>query len=136
PLEGGAVAEDELVRLVDRLSTRLGRGRVRRFAPRDSHIPEQAALAFPAIETAPAGAWPAPEPGEPPLRPVQLFDPPQPTEVVAGVPDGPPRQFRWRHTLHEVIRAEGPERIGALWWRRADNKGLTRDYYRVEDSDG
>ena len=25
-----------------------------------------------------------------------LFDPPQPIEVIAEVPDGPPRRFRWR----------------------------------------
>lgn len=31
---------------------------------------------------------------------------------------------------------EGPERIAAEWWRRRDNKGLTRDYYRVEDVQG
>jgi len=136
PLEGGAVAQDEIARLIDRLSTRLGRNRVRRFAPQDSHIPEQAMLVFSAIDPRPIEAWPAPEPGEPPLRPIHLFDPPQRIEVLASVPDGPPRHFRWRRTLHEVARAEGPERIGSLWWRRADNKGMTRDYYRVEDRNG
>lgn len=133
PLEGGAVAEGELAQLLDRLSTRLGRGRVRRLAARDSHIPEQAAFAFPAVEAGPASGWIEPEPGEPPLRPTHLFDPPQLIEVVAGVPDGPPQRFRWRREVHEVMLAEGPERIGALWWRRADNEGLSRDYYRVED---
>ena len=136
PLEGGALAEGELAQLLDRLSTRLGRGRVRRLAPRDSHIPEQAAFAFPAVEGAPPGDWPEPEPGEPPLRPTYLFDPPQPIEVIAGVPDGPPQRFRWRREMHEVTLAEGPERIGALWWRRADNGGMSRDYYRVEDRHG
>ena len=33
-------------------------------------------------------------------------------------------------------RYEGPERIAAEWWRRRDNAGLTRDYYRVEDVQG
>jgi protein ImuB len=136
PLEGGALAEGELAQLLDRLSTRLGRNRVRRLAPRDSHVPEQAAFAFPAIEAGPAGPWPEPERGEPPLRPTYLFDPPQPIEVVAGVPDGPPQRFRWRRELHEVTLAEGPERIGSLWWKRADNAGLSRDYYRVEDRKG
>lgn len=136
PLEGGAVAEGELGQLLDRLSTRLGRNRVRRLAPRDSHVPEQAAFLFPAIEGGPVAGWPEPEAGEPPLRPTHLFDPPQPIEVVAGVPDGPPQRFRWRRELHEVTLAEGPERIGALWWRRADNAGLSRDYYRVEDRKG
>ena len=137
PLEGGALAEGELAQLLDRLSTRLGRGRVRRLAPRDSHIPEQASLAFPAIEAGPAGAWPAPMPGEPPLRPIHLFDPPQPIEVMAGVPDGPPHRFRWRRKLHDIKRFEGPERIAPEWWKRRDGAidkpGLTRDYYRVED---
>ncbi|MES2496674.1 MAG: DNA polymerase Y family protein [Pseudomonadota bacterium] len=136
PLEGGALAEGELAQLIDRLSTRLGRNRVRRLAPRDSHVPEQAVFLFPAIEAGPAEDWPAPEAGEPPLRPTHLFDPPQPIEVVAGVPDGPPQRFRWRRELHEVTLAEGPERIGALWWRRTDNAGLSRDYYRVEDGKG
>ena len=77
-----------------------------------------------------------PEPGEPPLRPLHLFDPPQRIEVMAEVPDGPPRRFRCRRVLHEVTRYEGPERIAAQWWRRRDGKGLTRDYYRVEDVRG
>jgi protein ImuB len=134
-LEGGAVAEAELAALIDRLSTRLGRGRVRRFAPRDRHLPEQAEFMLPAADPAPPGDWPALEPGEPPLRPIHLFDPPQPIEqVMAGVPDGPPRQFRWRHTLHDVALAEGPERIAAPWW--APREAPTRDYYRVEDRRG
>ena len=134
-LEGGAVAEAELTQLVDRLSTRLGRNRVRRFAPRDRHLPEQAELMLPAADPAPTDAWPEPEGGEPPLRPIHLFDPPQPIDHVASeVPDGPPRQFRWRRILHEVARVEGPERIAAPWW--TSRQAPTRDYYRIEDRRG
>jgi len=62
--------------------------------------------------------WPSPVPGEPPLRPLHLFDPPQRIEVtMSEVPDGPPHRFRWRRTLHEVARFEGPERIAGEWWR-------------------
>ncbi len=140
-LEGGAVAAGELAALIDRLSTRVGRNRFRRLRPRDTHIPEQAAFALPAIDAPEPAAWQVPEQGEPPLRPIHLFDPPQVIEVIAEVPDGPPHRFRWRRTLHEVTRFEGPERIAAEWWKRADghmNKGagLTRDYYRVEDARG
>ena len=136
-LEGGVVADTELTQLVDRLSNRLGRGRVRRFVPRDTHIPEQAALALPAIGMAAPSAWEAPVAGEPPLRPIQLFDPPQLIEVMAEVPDGPPRRFRWRRKLHDIARFEGPERISPAWWKLApDAQGLTRDYYRVEDVRG
>jgi protein ImuB len=135
-LDGGKVANRELAALIDRLAARLGRNRVRRFAPVDTHIPEQSALEFPAVETRERGAWPKPEPGEPPLRPIHLFDPPHRIEVIAEVPDGPPRRFKWRRTMHEVARHEGPERIAAEWWMRRDNGGLTRDYYRVEDVRG
>lgn len=134
-LEGGAVAQGELAALIDRLSTRMGRGRFRRMAPRDTHIPEQAVLALPAVEATAPASWPEPVPGEPPLRPLHLFDPPQPIQVTAQVPDGPPRQFRWRRTLHEVMRFEGPERIAAEWWHDTGAKP-TRDYYRIEDAQG
>jgi protein ImuB len=66
-----------------------------------------------------------------------LFDPPQPIEVTAEVPDGPPRRFRWRGDLHDVARFEGPERIAPEWWR--DDSGAAappRDYYRIEDTRG
>jgi protein ImuB len=116
-LEGGKVAEEAMAALVDRLSTRLGRNRVRRFTPRDTHIPEQRALVLPAVELPDPAPWPAPPPGEPPLRPIHLFDPPQRIEVIAEVPDGPPRRFRWRRTHHEIARYEGPERIAGEWWR-------------------
>lgn len=135
-LEGGSVAEGELAALIDRLGARMGRDRFRRLRPRDTHVPEQAVLALPAVDAPPPVAWGTPEPGEPPLRPIHLFDPPQSIEVMAEVPDGPPHRFRWRRTLHEVTRFEGPERIAAQWWMRDDNAGLTRDYYRVEDARG
>ena len=137
-LEGGHVREGEVDALVDRLSTRLGRHRVRRFAPRASHIPEQAELMLPATAPAtPAPDWLATEPGEPPLRPIYLFDPPQPIDSIAAeTPDGPPARFRWRRGVHDVARAEGPERIAGEWWRRHDAPVPTRDYFRVEDRRG
>jgi protein ImuB len=72
---------------------------------------------------------------EPPARPLYLFDPPLPIETLAEVPEGPPLLFRWRRVRHVVARAEGPERIAPEWWRRGEDS-LTRDYYRVEDSEG
>jgi protein ImuB len=140
-LEGRSVAETEIATLVDRLSTRFGRHRIRRFQPHDSHIPEQAGFELPAQDRPIRNEWPEPEEGEPPLRPLQLFDPPQPITVIAEIPDGPPRRFQWRRASHLIVRHEGPERIASEWWRRKDGHlpgkaGLTRDYYRVEDSDG
>lgn len=137
-LEGGRTGDEAMAALVDRLSSRLGRGAIRRFQPRDSHVPEQAALTLPAVDLPTPEPWDAPQAGEPPTRPIHLFDPPQLIEVIAEVPDGPPHRFRWRRSQHHVVRFEGPERIAALWWKHAPGgkAGLTRDYYRVEDARG
>lgn len=140
--EQASLATDQAIaELIDQLSTRLGAAHVHRLTPRDSHIPERAQLALPAISCRQPIRWPASTPGEPPLRPLFLFDPPQPVEVIAEVPDGPPHRFRWRHKLHEVRLYEGPERIAGEWWLRPGGEqsgqgelaGLTRDYYRIED---
>jgi protein ImuB len=141
--EWGKAADQgaEMAELIARLSTRLGPGRVRQLAPQDSHVPEQAQLAFPAIEGNVPTRWSSPAAGEPPMRPLFLFNPPQPVEVIAEVPDGPPHRFRWRRKVHEVRLFEGPERIASEWWRRKSGErpgqgGLTRDYYRIEDVRG
>ncbi len=143
-LEGGeARREESIAALIDRLSIRAGRMQIQRLHPADSHIPEQAQLALPAIESRAPAPWPQrQEPGDPPMRPIHLFDPPQPIDVLAEVPDGPPHRFRWRRTLHDVTRYEGPERIAPEWWMAqdgaldSDSVGHTRDYYRVEDARG
>lgn len=140
-LEGQAADEEDVAGLVDRLVTRLGAHRVQRLASRDTHIPEQACFAFPANAMPDPMPWPKPEASEPPLRPLHLFDPPQPILAIAEVPDGPPRRFQWRRRTHIVVRYEGPERIASEWWRRTEGYepgkgGLTRDYFRVEDERG
>jgi protein ImuB len=137
-LEGREARGSALGPLLDRLAVRYGRESVQGFVPGDSHVPERAAwLGLAGVGT----PWSAhSEPGEPPLRPLTLLDPPQPVEVLAAVPDGPPRRFRWRGKTHLVTRQEGPERIATEWWLRrgghGPNPGRTRDYYRVEDADG
>lgn len=140
-LDGREADAALLAELVDRLSTRLGGASLRRLAPQDRHIPEQAQLALPAMHCRTPLRWPPPPSGEPPLRPLFLFDPPQRVEVIAEVPDGPPHRFRWKKRMHEVRLYEGPERIAAEWWQRQGGEhagagGLTRDYFRVEDARG
>ncbi|WP_284053252.1 Y-family DNA polymerase [Stakelama marina] len=122
--------------LFDRLAVRFGAESVRRFHPRDHHFPEYAATTRPARAPVPQLAWHRPEPGEPPLRPLTLFDPPQAITVLAEVPDGPPYRFQWKGRQHRVTLAEGPERLAYPWWRHPEGKGPTRDYYRVEDEQG
>ncbi len=136
-LDGRARAEDAVADLVDRLGARFGPEHVLRFLPQDTHIPERRARLVPVLAAAgEEGGWEEAVPaGEPPLRPLSLFDPPEPVEALAEVPDGPPLRFRWRRVLHKVARAEGPERIAPEWWRMADDT-LDRDYYRVEDEEG
>ncbi len=127
--------QESLGALIDRLSVRHGRGRIRRLVPIDTHVPERAARTRPALDLPAPPPWQEPGAG-PEGRPIFLLDPPQPIEAIAEVPDAPPRRFRWRGKSHEVVRAEGPERIAAPWWQAASEASPTRDYYRVEDGEG
>ncbi len=136
---GGDADAAELDRLVDRLSARLGRRRVQRLLACDSHIPELAAATMPA-QTAPDDpCWEAyrgfRDAADLSPRPLRLLAKPEPIEALAMVPDGPPLRFRWRRVLHEVVAAEGPERIAGAWWSE-DGGGATRDYFWVEDRAG
>ncbi len=121
--------------LIDTLRQRLGSHSVRRFEAIASHLPERAEALLPATAEARV-SWPEPEQK---TRPLLLLPRAEPTEVTALVPDGPPRRFRWRGVTYEITGSEGPERIGAEWWRRHDGHRSpepTRDYYLVEDADG
>ena len=124
-----AVAESELI---NRLIIRFGASHVLHFISGDSHDPLRSAAAVPLATPQTTTPWAAGDEALP--RPIQLFAPPQPIEVMAEVPDGPPFQFRWRRALHQVRAAEGPERIESEWWR--GGLKAPRDYYRVEDNAG
>lgn len=115
--------------LLDRLKQRLGARHVRQMAPVESHVPEKAEIVVAARSE--TSVWPKRSGVRP--RPILLLERPEPAEVLALIPDGPPRRFRWRGAIHGVALAEGPERIAAEWWR---GPGPTRDYYLVEDEGG
>jgi protein ImuB len=139
---------EDVARLHDRLAARLGAAAVRRLTPRDTHAPEAASMPAPVtsapLMTAPvtgaaqakaAAIWnPTRVAGEAPDRPILLLERPEAVEAVASVPDGPPLRFRWRRVLHEVVAAEGPERISLPWW--GARQPPTRDYFRAEDREG
>ncbi len=130
--------QDELSALIDRIAARIGGKRVVVHLPQDTHIPEHAVRVAPAqhhLGEAAQAAWPARVAGEPPLRPLRLFERPEEIKVIAEVPDGPPARFVWRRAAHAVVRVEGPERVAMEWWR-AGSAVLTRDYFRVEDEEG
>jgi protein ImuB len=128
-------ADRDIKFLIDNLSARFGAHRVTRFQAQDTHIPEAAAVAVPAQHADPDKfPWQRLRlPEEAPRRPLRLFAKPEPIDVLAEVPDGPPLRFKWRRVCHSVTQAEGPERIAMEWWRHTKP---TRDYYRVEDEKG
>jgi protein ImuB len=138
-LDANVHDNDELAALIDRIAARIGGQRVVVHLPQDTHIPERAVLAAPAqhhLAAAACAVWPARVAGEPPLRPLRLFEKPEPIKVpFATVPDGPPHHFTWRRATHAVMRVEGPERIAMEWWKQ-NGQALTRDYFRVEDEAG
>ena len=68
--------------------------------------------------------------------PLRLLAPPRPVQVLAELPDQPPRAFTWRRHRHLVRRADGPERIVGEWWRTDSEAGTVRDYFLVEDEGG
>ena len=120
-----------LAACIDRLVIRLGPDAVRRPVPRARHVPERAQRWAPPLESASASQ------GDLPFhaRPLKLLDRAEPIAVLYASPDGLPRRFRWRGQVHEIARAEGPERIAPEWWRERSTVRL-RDYYRIEDGEG
>ena len=77
------------------------------------------------------------------MRPLLMLPKAEPAEVTALVPEGPPRRFCWRGATYDVAGVQGPERIGAEWWREPlhvcaseRQSALTRDYFLVEDAGG
>jgi len=144
-------ARPDLGPLVDVLANRIGLGRLWRAAPVESDVPERSCSLAPPLDALSTAAratrlddvrrldgrppdhpwhlrWP---------RPVRLLRRPEQIDnVMAGLPDQPPRRFTWRGVSHRVVRAEGPERIAGEWWRRAPERQAVRDYFRVEDDEG
>ena len=120
-----------LAACIDRLTIRLGPGAVRCPVPQASHLPERAQRWQAPLE--PQGA--SQEELAFHSRPLKLLDRAEPIAVLYATPDGLPRRFRWRGAVHEIVRAEGPERIAPEWWRERSTVRL-RDYYRIEDGEG
>ncbi|MGI9405116.1 MAG: Y-family DNA polymerase [Hyphomicrobiaceae bacterium] len=130
----GSRDNKNLDQLIDRLSNRLGAQNVQWAVPRESHIPERAETRVPALQAARSEVLEKPQK---PIRPCRIFDRPEPIQVMAEVPEGPPMQFTWRRVRHRIVRAEGPERIAPEWWcSKPGQPEQPRDYYRVEDEEG
>jgi len=119
----------DLSRLVDVVAGRIGPKAVFRVAPVESHVPERAVTRSDPVAL--PGTWPKWQ------RPVRLFARPEPLfQVIALLPDQPPRRFEWRGRPYKVVAGDGPERIHGEWWRRDGEIWAVRDYYRVEEEQG
>lgn len=105
----------DLDRLYDRMSSRLGPLAVMRSKPVDTHIPERAIQLEPVVARTEEDPGALPPPGLD--RPLRLLPAPEPIDVLAAVPDGPPMRMVWRRISYRVSKASGPERIEAEWWR-------------------
>jgi protein ImuB len=123
--------ERDLARLVDRLTVKLGPRAVRRPRHEESHLPERASGWVAAVSS----SLSAKQVGRELKRPQRLLDRPEAIDVIYATPEGMPRRFVWRRAVHDIARAEGPERIAPEWWRQPSSARL-RDYYRVEDGEG
>lgn len=164
--DGNADRSGDIALFTDRVRARLGDHAIHRPLLLESHWPERTVMPSPSSAPhAPSpdeahvdALW---RNGSK-ERPIRLLDPPEWIDVtLAEVPEGPPGRFRWRHASYRVASAEGPERIAPEWWRESlpavekkeqeededyerrrkqaiveKTVHLTRDYFRIEDSDG
>ncbi len=122
----------QLSLLLDRMSSRLGTRAVARPRLLPEAVPERAFEYVPATET----YCPATAHGRPLLpldRPTCLFPQPQPVEVMAVVPEGPPAALFINNRRQDVLLSRGPERIESGWWQ---GPHVRRDYYHVETAEG
>ncbi|RVU02063.1 DNA polymerase Y family protein [Mucilaginibacter limnophilus] len=125
--EAKGLGDTSLTELLDRISGRVGAQAIRRFLPAEHYWPERSVRLATSLDEQPGTAWPQV------MRPIRLLPAPEPIEVMALVPDHPPKVFVHKGKRHTVIKADGPERIGREWWQ---DSGEHRDYYLVEDDLG
>ena len=124
----GPARADRIDDLITRIGTRIGIENIRRFQPKDSHLPDRGFALVPA-----AGFSPQPFPPSARARPLIMF-PPEPL-LLEGTQ--PPQRFRWRSMQLDTLRATGPERIAPEWWQDdpAWHSGI-RDYWRIDTRQG
>jgi protein ImuB len=123
-------AAPDLSQLIDLIASRIGPQRLYRLSAVESDVPERSVRKVAPLDT------PAPWPDTWP-RPPRLLPRPEPiANVVAELPDAPPKRFTWRGKTHRLVRGDGPERIFGEWWKRNGERDAIRDYFRVEDESG
>ncbi len=133
-------SEDNINRLIERLSSKIGPENISRIKLVDNYVPERAILKLNALDN--SGSI-AKLDGNiiPDNRPLFLLKHPQEIEVIAEVPDGAPLRFIFRKKSFKVKSASSPERIieplvggGAKYL--PINSHHIRDYYTIETDSG
>lgn len=117
-----------LAELLDRLAGKVGANAIHRYLPAEHYWPERSMKPASSLAETSATQWRIDRP-----RPLRILRRPEPVEVMALLPDYPPKVFTYKGRRHVVEKADGPERIEREWWH---DKGEHRDYYVVEDSEG
>jgi protein ImuB len=120
--------DQSVIRLLDRVAGKIGPQVIHRYLPATRYWPERAVLQASSVTEKPASEWRVDKP-----RPTELLKRPDPIEVMALIPDHPPGFFIYKGVRHQVVKADGPERIEREWWL---DTGEHRDYYQVEDDQG
>ncbi|HUD92871.1 DUF6504 family protein [Sphingobium sp.] len=131
-LEASLITGDrapDIALLVDQLAGRIDPDMPFRLSSHESDVPERAVRRIAPLAT-PKG-WPSWK------RPVRMLRRPELlSNVVALLPDHPPRRFVWRGSSYRVVAGDGPERIHGEWWRSPQEMWAVRDYFRVEAEGG
>jgi protein ImuB len=148
-----ALHRDAIAKLIDNLSSRMGRTAV--VAP-SIHRDPQPELAYSwrpltgwrkdgAIQETKRKLTKAPKRNfaeqrgmEPHIqeqwrRPIRLIQPPRRIEIESSNPSGSPDQILHQGTQWTISKAVGPERIDSGWWQGSTQQ---RDYFRIELSNG
>ncbi|RMF36805.1 MAG: hypothetical protein D6753_18785 [Planctomycetota bacterium] len=145
-----AANRHEVARLIDVLSSRLGRKSVLQARPRREAQPESAFRMRPLtgrrhdgqpqdtvkkLSTRWAAQRAEPSSTDPLRRPTHLLPSPEPIRVAWEGPAtaAPPHRFFHQGRWRTVVEAIGPERLESGWWR---GPGQRREYYRIVDSHG
>lgn len=130
-IEGQEGDRENLDDVITTLGNRLGFDRIRRFVPRDSHIPEREFASVEAVSMPAEKAWHGADMPMVRSRPLRLFRPERLQTLEAG---RPPKRFSWRGAAYETHSSDGPERLSPEWWQAFSEP--VRDYWSVQTGQG
>jgi protein ImuB len=117
--EAKGLGDTSLAELLDRIAGRVGPQAIQRFLPAEHYWPERSVKLAASLTEQPETSWPRE------LRPIRLLRVPELVEVMALVPDHPPKVFVHKGKRHSITKADGPERIGREWWQDGgEHRGL------------